>query len=291
MVSKIIIEIENRVATKFNKYEYEECKNMKISKVNLGKGFIDVYNFGDIKLHCYQTNDLMNDESYILENEENLLLVEFPAFYDNLEEFEKYVKRLNKNIVGKVFSDHPNGGTILQDVKGYASEGTIKSMKEGTINNLVTGFEKSFNGAFAKEYHKITDVLKDENINIGGFELKIIYHDENIEIEFPQIGCVYTHMLGHDCHSIVAGEGHADAIIKQLKRYKENGYNLVLSSHYTPETLKDVDTKIEYLEELKKIAKNSVDVNDFESKVKTKYPEYSGLNYLDMTAGFFFPQK
>ena len=31
---------------------------MEISKANLGKGFIDVYNFGDIKLHCYQTNDL-----------------------------------------------------------------------------------------------------------------------------------------------------------------------------------------------------------------------------------------
>ena len=104
----------------------------------------------------------MNDESYILENKENVLLVEFPAFYDNLEEFEKYVKELNKNIVGKVFSDHPNGGTILKDVKGYASEGTKKSMKEGTIHNLVTGFEKSFNGAFAKEFHKITDVLKDE---------------------------------------------------------------------------------------------------------------------------------
>ena len=37
----------------------------------------------------------MNDESYILENKENVLLVEFPAFYDNLEEFEKYVKELN----------------------------------------------------------------------------------------------------------------------------------------------------------------------------------------------------
>ena len=162
------------------------------------------------------------------------------------EKLEK-VKELNKNIVGKVFSDHPNGGTILKDVKGYASEGTKKSMKEGTIHNLVTGFEKSFNGAFAKEFHKITDVLKDEKANIGGFELKITYHEENIEIEFPQIGCVYTHMLGHDCHSIVAGEGHANVIIAQLKRYKENGYNLVLSSHYTPETLKDVDTKIAYL--------------------------------------------
>ena len=153
---------------------------MEVSRVNLEKGYIDIYSFGDIKLHCYQTNDLMNDESYILENKENVLLIEFPAFYDNLEEFEKYVKGLNKNIAGKVFSDHPNGGTILKDVKGYASEGTIKSMKEGTIHNLVTGFEKSFNGAFAKEFHEITDVLADEKVNIGGFELKITYHEENI---------------------------------------------------------------------------------------------------------------
>lgn len=264
---------------------------MESKRVDLKKGFVEVYNFGDIKLHSYQTNDFMYDESYILENKENVLLVEFPAFYDNLEEFEEYVRGLNKNIVGKVFSDHPNGGTILKDVKGYASEGTVKSIKEGTIHNLVTGFETAFGGSFAKEYHKITDILKEKQVNIGGFELNITYHDENIEIEFPQIGCVYTHMLGHDCHSIVAGNAHADMIIKQLNGYKEKGYNLVLSSHYTPETLKDVDTKIAYLEELKTIANNSKDMNDFKDKVKAKYPEYSGLNYLDMTAGFFFPQN
>ena len=188
---------------------------MEKTRINLKKGFVEIYNFGDVKLHAYQTNDLMNDESYILENNENVLLVEFPAFYDNLEEFEEYVKGLNKNIVGKVFSDHPNGGTSFKDVKGYASGGTIKSMKEGTIHNLVTGFESSFGGAFAKEYHEITDILKDNTVNIGGFELNIIYHDENIEIEFPQINSIYTHMLGHDCHSIVAGAGHADGVIAQ----------------------------------------------------------------------------
>lgn len=264
---------------------------MESKRIDLKKGFVEVYDFGEIKLHSYQTNDLMYDESYILENKENVLLVEFPAFYDNLEEFEEYVKGLNKNIVGKVFSDHPNGGTILKDVKGYASEGTIKSMKEGTINGLVTNFETAFGGTFAKEYHEITDILKENKVNIGGFELNITYHDENIEIEFPQIKCVYTHMLGHDCHSIVAGEGHANVIIEQLKGYKAKGYNLVLSSHYTPETLKDVDTKIAYLEELKVLANNSKDIEDFKDKVKAKYPEYSGLNYLDMTAGFFFPQN
>ena len=264
---------------------------MEISKINLKKGFIEIYNFGEIKLHSYQTNDLMYDESYILENENNILLVEFPAFYDNLEEFEEYVKSLGKTIIGKVFSDHPNGGTIFKNEKGNASKGTIKSMKEGTINNLVTGFETAFGGTFAKEYHEITDILTENKINIGGFDLNITYHDENIEIEFPQIGCIYTHMLGHDCHSIVAGEEHANAIIEQLKKYKEKGYNLVLSSHYTPETLKDVDTKINYLEELKKIAKECTNSEEFKENIKTKYPEYSGLNYLDMTAGYFFPQN
>lgn len=261
---------------------------MEISKINLKKGFVEIYDFGEMKLHSYQTNDLMYDECYILENKENVLLVEFPAFYDNLEEFENYVKGLHKTIVGKVFSDHPNGGTVFSEVKGYASNGTIKSMEEGTIYGLVKNFETAFGGTFAKEYHKITDILTGNHVNIGGFELNITYHEENIEIEFPQIRSVYTHMLGHDCHSIVAGEDHANAMIAQLRNYKEKGYQLILSSHYTPETLKDVDTKIAYLEELKKIAKECLNAEEFKEKVKAKYPEYSGLNYLDMTAGFFF---
>lgn len=65
----------------------------------------------------------------------------------------------------------------------------------------------------------------------------------------------------------------------------------MLSSHYVPETIKDVDTKIAYLEELKEIAKNSLNANDFKDKVKAKFPAYNGLNYLDMTAGYFFPQN
>ncbi len=133
-------------------------------------------------------------------------------------------------------------------------------MKEGTIHNLVTGFETSFGGTFAKEYHNITDILEDNKVNIGGFELNITYHDENIEIEFPQINCVYTHMLGHDCHSIVAGENHANA-------------------------------KIAYLENIKKIVRESKSINEFKEEVKKEYPNYSGLNYLDMTASYFFPQN
>ena len=78
--------------------------------------------------------------------------------------------------------------------------------------------------------------------------------DDAFDVEIPEINAVYTHMLGHDCHSIVAGAGHADAMITELRSYIEKGYDLILTSHYTPEDLKDAQTKIDYLENLKKIA-------------------------------------
>lgn len=89
----------------------------------------------------------------------------------------------------------------------------------------MSNFETAFGGTFAKEYHKITDILTQDHVNIGGFELNLTYHDE---------------------------------------------------------------TKIEYLKVLKEIAKNSSNAKEFKEKVKAEFPEYSGLNYLDMTAGFFF---
>ena len=84
--------------------------------------------------------------------------------------------------------------------------------------------------------------------------------------------------------SIVIGSGFAGAI------GADKGYNLVLTSHYTPEDLKDVETKIAYLSELKTIAAGCNDAAAFKAAVKKRYGGYGGENYLDMTAGFFFKQ-
>ncbi len=262
---------------------------MNKEKVDLSKGYVEIFDFGGVKLHAYQTNDLMNDECFILENAENVLIIELPPFHSNADEFEQYIKALNKNIVGKVISDHPNGGfSVFNNVKNYASQGTINSMTSGTIKHLNDGFIPSFGADFDEKLPTITEILSEKAYNIGGFELNITYHDENIEIELPQINSVYTHMLGHDCHSIVAGEGHADVIIEQLKGYVAKNYTFILSSHYVPETTQDANTKIAYLEDLKEIAKESSNGDEFKEKVKAKYPNYSGLNYLDMTVGYFF---
>ena len=114
---------------------------------------------------------------------------------------------------------------------------------------------------------------------------------EAFDLEIPEINCVYTHMMGHDCHSIVAGCPHADGIISQLNYYIRKGFDLVLTAHYTPEDLKDAQTKVDYLTNLKEIALESESADEMKAKVQEQYPDYSGMNYLDMTVGFFFPNK
>ena len=65
----------------------------------------------------------------------------------------------------------------------------------------------------------------------------------------------------------------------------------MLTSHYTPEDLKDARIKVAYLADLKEIALTCESADEMKAKVQAKYPHYSGMNYLDMTVGFFFPRK
>ena len=86
----------------------------------------------------------------------------------------------------------------------------------------------------------------------------------------------------------MAGQAHADSIIAELREDIARGYDLILTSHYTPEDLKDAQTKIDYLESLKRLAAGCTDAEAFKAEMRKRYPSYSGQNYLDMTAGFFY---
>ncbi len=153
---------------------------------------------------------------------------------------------------------------------------------------MIDQFAGSFGEIFDASIHKITNILQNGKVTIGGIDFFITQTAEAFDVEIPEINAIYTHMLGHDCHSIVAGASHADAMISQLDSYIAKGYDKILTSHYTPENLKDVQTKLDYLENLKKIAAGCTNAEEFKEEVGKQYPTYSGQNYLNMTAGFFF---
>ncbi len=256
--------------------------------IRLSTGEIHVYDFGGMRLHAYQTADPMNDEVFILEKGGVAVVLESPCFHDSIQALEGYLKQTGLEIAGLLLSYHMAGATLLPGAKRYATRKADEYGHSGGGKALIDSFTASFGRAFDSSVHTITDYVEAGPVNIGGIDLVILPTQDAFDVEIPAIGAVYTHMLGHDCHSIVAGAGHADAIIRQLTGYLDKGYKLILTSHYTPEDLKDVQTKIDYLEDLKAIAARCGDAETFRAEVRRAYPAYSGENYLEMTAGFFF---
>jgi hypothetical protein len=256
------------------------------TSIKLNKGEMNVYDFGEVKLHAYKTNDFIDDEVFIVEKNGKAVVIESPCFFDNNKELEEYLKGLK--VEGILVAYHGAGATFLPDAPKYATENAAAYSENGGGKALIDNFAGAFGDIFDKSVHRITNVIGEGKITIGGIDFIIKQTQEAFDIEIPEINTVYTHMLGHDCHSIVAGAGHADAIIAQLNDYITKGYDLILTSHYTPEDLKDAQTKIEYLENLKAVAEKCKNAEEFKAEIQKQYAGYSGENYLDMTVGFFF---
>ncbi len=266
-------------------------KKNEFKTEKLLKGEVNIYDFESVKLYAYKTNDFLSDEVFIIEKNGKSVIIEQPCFFDNIKEFSEYIESKNLMIEGKLLSYHMAGASFLTDVPVYATKNASDFSHTGGAKALIENFTAAFGEIFDKSISDVTNYISEGPLNISGIDFNIIMTQDAFNIEIPELGAVYTHMLGHNCHSIVAGGGHAEAIISELEKYINEGKSLILTSHYTPEDLKDAQIKIDYIKSLKQIADESAGADEFKFAVAGKYPNYGGANYLDMTAGFFFPQK
>lgn len=260
---------------------------MKNKKINLDKGYVLVYDFGKIKVHNYNTADYIDDQVILLEKNKKIVVIESPAFYDNNKELENYIESLGVKLDGVLLSYHMGGGTFLKNSKKYATKKADEYGHTGGGKTLVNNFTKAFGKSFDNNIHNVTDYIDEKNITLADIKMTIIPTSDAFDIEIPEINCIYTHMLGSNCHSIINGKEHGNAMIDTLKGYIEKNYNLILTSHYIPEKIPAVKTKIAYIETLLNIASKCSTATEMIEKVKSEYPNYSGINYLQMTANFF----
>ena len=259
--------------------------------VALDKGRVDIYTKNGVTLYAYQTRDLIDNEVFVLAKNGRGVVIELPCFYDNIRELTGFLAREGVKVEGKLVAYHGAGASFLPEVPTYGTASSIAYNSNGGGAALVANFKNAFGDSFDAGICSVDHVLEEGETEIAGIRFVVKPNAEAFDLEIPEINCVYTHMMGHDCHSIVAGCPHADGIISQLNYYIRRGFDLVLTSHYTPEDLKDAKTKVAYLTALKEIALICDSADEMRQKVQAQYPNYSGLNYLDMTVGFFFPGK
>ena len=259
--------------------------------VALDKGRVDIYTKNGVTLYAYQTRDLIDNEVFVLAKNGRGVVIELPCFYDNIRELTGFLAREGVKVEGKLVAYHGAGASFLPEVPAYGTASSIAYNSNGGGAALVANFKDAFGDSFDAGICSVDHVLEEGETEIAGIRFVVKPNAEAFDLEIPEINCVYTHMMGHDCHSIVAGCPHADGIISQLNYYIRHGFDLVLTAHYTPEDLKDAKTKVDYLMDLKEIALTCESADEMKAKVQAKYPDYSGMNYLDMTVGFFFPNK
>lgn len=175
----------------------------EFATIRLTHGEINLYDFGAVRLHAYKTNDPLSDEVFIVEKNGRAVVIESPCFRDNIAELNDYLTDMP--VDGVLVAYHGAGATFLPGAPRYATANAVAYSKNGGGRALIDGFTAAFGDGFDGSVHEVANVIEAGSVTIGGMTFRIVQTAEAFDVEIPEIGVVYTHMLGHDCHSIVAG--------------------------------------------------------------------------------------
>ena len=104
---------------------YAETNAPAYETAALGTGSVQVYDFGENRLHAYVSGDALGDTCYAIESPEGVVLLESTAFAANNAEWKDYVTSLNKPVAGKLMAYHPNGSDAYSADAPYATENAV----------------------------------------------------------------------------------------------------------------------------------------------------------------------
>ena len=88
--------------------------------LSLEHGIMCVYTHNGLTLHVYQTCDPIDDEVFIVENNGRAFIIEYPCFYNNIEELTRYITDNNLEVEGIFAAYHMAGASFLPNVAVYA---------------------------------------------------------------------------------------------------------------------------------------------------------------------------
>lgn len=263
----------------------EPAKSEKV----LDNGSVTVYDFGDSKLHVYNTGDALGDVAYIVEGQEALAGIELPSFTDDLNAWQNYIDTLGKPMNDLFLCDHATGASYVEGMTVYGTQGAKDSIASGSTYATTQGLYETFGDDFhgGPDMANINKVVSG-TVTVAGIDFNLIDHGETYDLEIPSMNAIYTHMLGKTCHSILTSTAHMDSMIDTLKGYQSAGYDMILTAHSGVEGQDAVTEKISYVEKAKELAEANDNADSFMAAMKEAFPNYTGENYLEMSAGYLY---
>ncbi|WP_075590173.1 hypothetical protein [Labilibacter marinus] len=241
-------------------FREESMRKFTVSNttVQLEKGTMWVYDYGETKVHAYETKDFFGTYVFILEKNGEAVLLETPPVKDNYEELIDYIVGLGHASIDLILSYHPIGAEFIKTDKLkftniYSMQHAVDNYVSGPGAPSLIGLKERFGEAMDVSIYEPTLMLEEGEIEIVGMKFILKNIDFAFSVEIPEINAVHLHMLGADRHTMVFNYEFADSLINLLKGFQKAGYDMYFSSHAEPETTGAVTQKIKYLEDLNEL--------------------------------------
>lgn len=260
-----------------------------------GKGHFQVYDFGDFRLHVYNTNDALGDASYIVEGANSLVTMEHPLFKDNVAEFDGYLSRLEKPVERRI-SDYHVGGTGAHET--VMAEGMPAFSKGDVYGGMMKGFQEAFGEAMTEMPTGTTSEVAFGTTQIWAgvsFDFR-----RGAATDFPGASILignkvyYTHWTPsktHVSHLQVSSAAAIDAEISEAEKSLLSGAGLFIGGHGGAAKADAVEFKIAYLKTMKKLLSQNGTAPAFVEVMKKSYPNLPGESGLEELAKALYATK
>ena len=269
--------------------------NENIKAVQLKKGTMQIFDYGETKVHVYETKGFFNTHAFFIEKKGKGVLIETPPMKDNYKELVDYIVGLGYKDIDVMVSYHLIGKHFFDTDKLkfnhiYSNQESLDYMTNSGNESLSKLAEVS--GQDLDETTIVpTDLLKAGAQEISGIPFIITPTGFGFDVEMPDIKAVHLHMVGHDNHTMIFNTEFIDTVIKELTAFQEKGYTTYFSSHSAPETSGDVTIKINYLKEMKAQLSAAKNEEEFIQKMDKAYPNFGWRNYLLGSAKMLFTEN
>lgn len=269
--------------------------NENIKAVQLKKGTMQIFDYGETKVHVYETKGFFNTHAFFIEKKGKGVLIETPPMKDNYKELVDYIVGLGYKDIDVMVSYHLIGKHFFDTHKLkfnhiYSNQESLDYMKNSGNESL--SVLKKVSGQDLDETTIVpTDLLKAGAQEISGIPFIITPTGFGFDVEMPEIKAVHLHMVGHDNHTMIFNTEFIDTVIKELTAFQEKGYTTYFSSHSAPETSGDVTIKINYLKKMKGLLSAAKNEEEFIQKMDKAYPNFGWRNYLLGSAKMLFTEN
>lgn len=270
--------------------------------VALEHGTLTIVDFGDVKIHSYQSPDLTGCvTTHIIETPERLVFVDGQRSVIFGQEVRTYGETLGKPIdrmiVSHLHPDHWFGAYQFRDVPIYSFAETQAEISE--LGDFFIEISASL-GAHVPTAKVVPNKLIEHGARevIDGVALEYRYvqdaeSDNMMTIFLPdQKVLIAQDMLYNNSH-LFCGHGNFDGWIAGLQdMQKDTSFDLVLPGHGpTTGSRQAIDEGLVYLDFVKDAYGKASTGDELKSAIMERYPGYMASGLVDIQNLFLFPKK